>query len=38
MTKKALFFIELGAGVVAAFALWSYVSPYLSQVNTTPSA
>jgi hypothetical protein len=37
MEQKVLCFLEIAVGIVAAFAVWSYVTPYFGP-NATPSA
>lgn len=36
--EKGLFFIELAAGIILGFTVWSYVSPALSGVGRVPNA
>jgi hypothetical protein len=38
MEEKILFFLELAAGIIGGFAVWSLISPSLSSVNPTPNA
>jgi hypothetical protein len=38
MLEKMLFFVELAAGIVIGFTIWSYVSPSLSGVAPVPNA
>lgn len=37
-TEHILFLVELAAGIVAGFVVWSYVSPMLSGSPTVPTA
>lgn len=37
-TDHILFLVEVAAGIVIGFAAWSFLSPMLSGVPTTPAA
>jgi hypothetical protein len=38
MEQKILCFLEIAAGIIVGFMVWSYVAPSLSSVNQTPNA
>jgi hypothetical protein len=38
MEDDILFFVELAAGIVLGFVVWSFVSPMLTTVSATPNA
>jgi hypothetical protein len=38
MEEHILIFVELAAGVIIGFVVWSYVSPMITSVGVTPSA
>jgi hypothetical protein len=38
MEEHVLIFVELAAGVVLGFVLWSYISPAIASVGVTPAA
>jgi hypothetical protein len=38
LEEKVLVFVELAAGIVIGFILFSYIAPSLGAMNITPSA
>lgn len=37
-TDHVIFLVEVAAGIVLGFVVWSFVSPMLTSVPTTPAA
>lgn len=35
---RVLVFVEVAAGIVVGFMVWSYLAPYLSSVTPVPTA
>jgi hypothetical protein len=38
MEEKVLVFVEIAAGIVLGFMLFSYIQPSLSGISSTPAA
>ena len=37
-TQHVIFLVEVAAGVILGFVVWSFVSPMLTSVSATPTA
>jgi len=37
-TAHVVFLVEVAAGIIVGFMLWSYISPMVSSMSPTPTA
>lgn len=38
MKEHVILWVEVAAGIVVGFMLWSYIAPTISNMSTTPAA